>query len=181
MPPPIHINPLDEITPTNNLLPSIDWDAWAELGRILLTSIIEGVVAVSNFAYRTGYFASSLAQGMVHALEQTLVTQWANALARIRLPDQRFIPAFANNVGVLVPVVPIIPMNLDQAYAYILSIPSNDPLIRGVISLTQQDALALTNRLGGPDRVVEISGGGGIGYFWHYHPQNAPHTHIWYF
>jgi len=72
-------------------------------------------------------------------------------------------------------------MTFDEAADHILSLP-DDGIPRGVFTLLPSDAQNLANSLGGyiPRRAGEIHGRGAPGFFRHFHPLKADHTHIWF-
>jgi len=84
-------------------------------------------------------------------------------------------------------VVPKVPLTLYDARNYILSI--NASLRnQGVFAFSHADAVLLTIMLGGPHITLDFpdgrpahrDGGGGPGFFMHFNPNDAPHTHIWF-
>ena len=109
------------------------------------------------------------------------ITIWPSTIymtSQINLSeDQKYFPAQRMD-NTVVPLSPI-PMTLQQATTYVLLL-DRSSRIDGIMTFIEADALNLTNMLGGPtEQGAKLHGGGDIGYFWHYHPQNNPHAHIW--
>jgi len=78
-------------------------------------------------------------------------------------------------------LVPIAPLTLDGAEAFIRGLPIDDWVGQGVLALTDADTQALLIRLDGRvDAGRWDRGRRELGHFPHYHPRIRPRAHIWY-
>jgi RHS repeat-associated protein len=111
------------------------------------------------------------------------IRSWDTALNRARASEPMYIAAIVNeDLDMAIPDLSRpLPMTATEAYAHILTISTiNDKKIRGVMTITRQDASYLVNLFGGAERDHGAHGSGRVGYFPHFHPRGPERTHIWY-
>jgi len=117
-------------------------------------------------------------------LVRTLPQDFADVLARTGTMDAtgqpfRFFSAFVSDSTDM--LVPIDPLTLAGADAFIRGLPLYDWQRQGVLALTDADAQALLLMLDGSLDAGRFDRGRmELGHFPHYHPALRPNAHIWF-